>query len=275
MNEAESDKNYRVEGFPSYYPSGLSPPMHQTVQRRYLSRFEERDTRPCPPPPEDVSIVEDELLRLMMKSSSIAKAGKTKGGPRGGGGMGETQSSSSSKSKVIEEIEEEIVDYEPWMGEGGGVYTVEDAKLHPEWWLTKAEMREIEAKRLSALEKEKEELELQQQRSAPSSESGGKGGGKGLPSNGDDKVIPALEKKAKSLAGSVKAKGGSGESKKKSDKKSEKRSKKEKVVLPPAEEIDDAMAAAMTINEGIAEDEDFIDFDDMFDFDNEDITDLL
>lgn len=223
--------------------------------------------------------MEDELLRLMMKSSSIAKAGKTKGGPRGGGGMGEPQSSSSSKSKVIEEIEEEIVDYEPWMGEEGGVYTVEDAKLHPEWWLTKAEMREIEGKRLSALEKDKQEQEQlhQQQRLASSSEIGGKGRGK-LPSIGDDKVIPPLDKKTKSSAGgggNVKAKGGSGESKKKSDKKIEKRTKKEKAVLPPTEEIDDAMAAAMTINEGIAEDEDFIDFDDMFDFDNEDITDLL
>lgn len=277
MEEAEAERNYRVEGFPSYYHSGLSPPMRRAVQRRFLARFEERDTRPCPPPSEDVAIVEEELLRLINKSLSVAKSGKPRGG-RGGGGMG--GETTMSKSKVIEEIEEEIVDYEPWMGEGGGVYTVEDAKLHPEWWLTKAEMREIEAKKLSALEKDKQEQQQQQQqkqqkqRLESSLETGGKEGGKGNASTADDKSVPSLDKKTKTSGGN-KARGGGTESKKKNESKSEKRSKKEKVVVPPAEEIDDAMAAAMTINEGIAEDEDFIDFDDMFDFDNEDITDLL
>lgn len=277
MEEAEAERNYRVEGFPSYYHSGLSPPMRRAVQRRFLARFEERDTRPCPPPSEDVAIVEEELLRLINKSLSVAKSGKPRGG-RGGGGMG--GETTMSKSKVIEEIEEEIVDYEPWMGEGGGVYTVEDAKLHPEWWLTKAEMREIEAKKLSALEKDKQEQQQQQQqkqqkqRLESSLETGGKEGGKGNASTADDKSVPSLDKKTKTSGGN-KARGGGTESKKKNESKSEKRSKKEKVVVPPADEIDDAMAAAMTINEGIAEDEDFIDFDDMFDFDNEDITDLL
>lgn len=290
MEEAEAERNYRVEGFPSYYPSGLSPPMRRVVQRRFLARFEERDTKPCPPPPEDVSIVEEEILELIMKSSSMAKAGKSKGSRGGGMGGGETQSSSTTtKSKVIiEEIEEEIVDYEPWMGEGGGVYTVEDAKLHPEWWLTRAEMREIEAKKLAALEKDKMEQEHKQQKRLISSfaEAGERVGGKGQPSTGDDKLLPLVDKKTKSAAAGggggpgVKGKGGGNENKKKTEKKGEKkgekRSKKEKVdVLPPPDEIDDAMVVAMTINEGIAEDEDLSYFDDMFDFDNEDITDLL
>ncbi len=267
MEEAEAERNYRVEGFPSYYHSGLSPPMRRVVQRRFLARFEERDTRPCPPPPEDVSIVEEELLRLITKSTSIAKkAGKPKGSSSGSG---------TTKSKVIEEIEEEIVDYEPWMGEGGGVYTVEDAKLHPEWWLTKEEMREIEAKKLAALEKDKLEREQNQQQPlmTSSAETVGRVGGKGQMSMGDEKSIPSVEKKTKSTgAGGNKEK----DSKKKGDKKSEKRSKKEKVVVvPPAEEFDEAMAVAMTITDGLAEDEDLSYFDDMFDFDNEDITDLL
>lgn len=83
MEEAEAERNYRVEGFPSYYHSGLSPPMRRAVQRRFLARFEERDTRPCPPPSEDVAIVEEELLRLINKSLSVAKSGKPRGG-RGG-----------------------------------------------------------------------------------------------------------------------------------------------------------------------------------------------
>ena len=273
MEEAEAERNYRIEGFPSYYHSGLSPPMHRVVQRRFLARFEERDTRPCPPPPEDVSIVEEELLNLIMKSTSIAKkAGKSKGsnGGSGGGGGGrmmvETAQSTMMKGKVIEEIEEEIVDYEPWMGEGGEVYTVEDAKLHPEWWLTRAEMKEIEANKLATMEKNKLEREQnQKQRLIPSSVE--------KMSMGDEKLKPSVEKKTKSTGTGVnKGK----DSKKKSEKKSEKRSKKEKmVVVPPAEEIDEAMAVAMTITDGLAEDEDLSYFDDMFDFDNEDFTDLL
>jgi hypothetical protein len=285
MEEAEAERNYRVEGFPSYYHSGLTPPMRRVVQRRFLSRFEERDTRPCPPPPDDVSIVEEEILRLMSKPSSVAKAGKPKGS-RGGGG-GETPSSSTTtKFKVIEEVEEEIVDYEPWMGEGGGVFTIEDAKMHPEWWLTRAEIREIEAKKLSALEKnrleqqQRQEQEQQQQQqqqhqhSASSSDvGGGEAGGKGRTSIGKD--VSSFEKKTKSDAKSGTAVGGTGkgrgagETKKKADKEGKKRNKKKQEML------DEVTAAAMTITEGIPEDEDFIDFDDMFDFDNEDITDLL
>ncbi len=41
-------------------------------------------------------------------------------------------------------MEEEIVDYEPWMGDGG-IFTVDEAKMHPECWLTKAEVKEIDA----------------------------------------------------------------------------------------------------------------------------------
>ena len=63
--EAENEKGYKIEGFPSYYHSGLTPPMRRVVQRRYLSRFEERDTKPVPPPREEVAAVEKELKELL------------------------------------------------------------------------------------------------------------------------------------------------------------------------------------------------------------------
>jgi hypothetical protein len=47
------------------------------------------------------------------------------------------------KDWIIEEVENEIVDYEPWMG-GCGTFTLEDASLHQEWWLAKSEIKEIE-----------------------------------------------------------------------------------------------------------------------------------
>ena len=79
----------------------------------------------------------------------------------------------------------------------------------------------------------------------------------------------------------------------KAEKKKKKKDKKKKreeeaalaaaaAVVPdkktPTEDMDEVTAAAMTINEGLEGDEDFlfgVGGDDMFDFENEDITDLL
>ena len=134
MDEAETEKTYTVEGFPSYYHSGLTPPMQNVVKRRYLSRFEERDTKPIPPPKSEVAEVEKELQELIANlSTGKGKQKKT----------GAKSSSAAARDKVIEVVEDEIVDYEPWMGEGGK-FTVEDAKMHPEWFLSKAELKEIE-----------------------------------------------------------------------------------------------------------------------------------
>ena len=50
----------------------------------------------------------------------------------------------------------------------------------------------------------------------------------------------------------------------------------QQAVTVPLKEMDDVTAAAMTINEGLEGDEDFLfGGDDMFDFENEDISDLL
>ena len=76
MEEAENEKNYTNEGFPSYYHSGITPPMKRVVERRYLSRFEERDTKPIPPPKSQVSEVEKDLQGLISKLAVKGKGGK-------------------------------------------------------------------------------------------------------------------------------------------------------------------------------------------------------
>jgi transcription initiation factor TFIID subunit 7 len=249
MEEAEHEKGYKVDGFPAYFHSGLTPPMSRVVQRRYLSRFEERDTKPLPPPKAEVAIVEKEIQHLVTKFS----AGKGKQKRTGG-------ESSSTKDKIIEEVEEEIIDYEPWMGEGG-VFTIDDAKIYPECWLSKSEMKEIdEAKR--SVEEDRRRKEQEALRAAKEKEEEEK-----------QKQIAKAEKK-----------------KKKKDKKKKKHEEeaaaaaaveqKIKVSLTDDIIIDEVTAAAMTINmnQGIGGDEDLLFFggDDMFDLDpNEDISDLL
>mmetsp|Transcript_34701 Transcript_34701/g.82966 ORF Transcript_34701/g.82966 Transcript_34701/m.82966 type:complete len:384 (+) Transcript_34701:215-1366(+) len=144
MEEAENDKEYKVEGFPSYFHSGLTPPMRRVVQRRFLSRFEERDTKPVPPPRSEVSQVETELQELIAKLSKGAKKpGKPAKIKRRQTTTKATTAAITAK-EIIEEVEDEVVDYEPWMGEGG-VFTESDpiATHHPEWWLTTSELKEI------------------------------------------------------------------------------------------------------------------------------------
>ena len=121
MEEAENDKDYKVEGFPSYFHSGLTPPMRRVVQRRFLSRFEERDTKPVPPPRSEVTQVEAELQELIAKLSKGAKKpGKPAKIKRRQTTTKATTAAITAK-EVIEEVEDEVVDYEPWMGEGGVV----------------------------------------------------------------------------------------------------------------------------------------------------------
>ena len=110
MEEAENERGYTIDGYPSYYHSGLTPPMNRVVQRRYLSRFEERDTKPVPPPKSQVSEVEKDLQGLIAKLSVKQKKGK----------KGSSSKTSSSTTKIIEEVEEEIVLRRL---DGGGVHS--------------------------------------------------------------------------------------------------------------------------------------------------------
>ncbi|KAL7535090.1 hypothetical protein ACHAXR_006257 [Thalassiosira sp. AJA248-18] len=267
MEEAENEKGYNLDGFPSYYHSGLTPPMQRVVQRRYLSRFEERDTKPVPPPKSEISEVEKELQELMAKLST--GKGKQK---RGG------NASISGKEKVIEEVEDEIVEYEPWMGEGG-VFTIDDAaKHHPEWWLSKSEIKEIDAakKEARAVEEEKRRAEVE---ARAKEEAAAK---KKQEEKAEKKKKKKDKKKKKQQAeqaieDEVAAAASVGDGKKKGIPSIKNR--EPAVVDSGAGEIDEVTAAAMTINEGIEGGEEDLFFgtdgDDMFDFENEDISDLL
>jgi len=138
METAENAAGYVVDGFPSYYPSGLTPPMKRVVQRRFASR--EHDA--VPPLRKEVEEVEQFLQKLI---ASITK--DVSSGTGYSGTSGKTLSSSNKPfqvddTKIIEEIEEEIVDYEPFMDDHGrqprGVRLDEKDKIvqmHPELWL--------------------------------------------------------------------------------------------------------------------------------------------
>lgn len=128
MEEAESSPGYHVDGFPSYFHSGLTPPMHKVVERR----FKERDHPPLPPPCQDVHQIELEILDLISKMTSSTE-GKVKG-KRG--------VSTSVQFQVLEEVEDEIVTWEPWMDNYGkepnGIKFEEGdmvSNAHPEIWL--------------------------------------------------------------------------------------------------------------------------------------------
>jgi len=132
LEEAESMPRYKVDGFPSYYHSGLTPPTSRIVEKR----FKERVHPPVPPPLHEIQKVEKDLIQLM-DSISTRDTSKTKKNPK------------PALNKVLVEVEEVVVDYEPWMDEGGqvpdGIEFREDqdiCKLHPEVWLDPSELKE-------------------------------------------------------------------------------------------------------------------------------------
>jgi transcription initiation factor TFIID subunit 7 len=136
MEEAENMPHYRSDDFPSYYHSGLTPPLKRVVERR----FEKRDHSPVPPPRTEVAEIEEELRIMIERISDTAKAkGKNK-----------SQALSTATSRVIQEVEDELVDYEPWMDANGskpnGIeFDVDDPKVakNPSLWLNANEIREI------------------------------------------------------------------------------------------------------------------------------------
>lgn len=139
-----------VEGFPSYYHSGLTPPMKRVVERRFERTFTSRDRKAVPPPRTAVQDVEDQLLTLMEKLQKDEKAA--------GGNAGSASNKRSNKlpvltsaTKDLVEIEEEVVEYEPWMDANGsqpyGIeFDAEDAlaKIHPQVWLPAEQVQSIQ-----------------------------------------------------------------------------------------------------------------------------------
>mmetsp|Transcript_11039 Transcript_11039/g.30994 ORF Transcript_11039/g.30994 Transcript_11039/m.30994 type:complete len:419 (+) Transcript_11039:207-1463(+) len=139
LEESESVPGYKVEGYPSYYHSGITPPLQKVVERR----FDAREHRSVAPPRSEISEVEKELKSLIDQTEKGAGKGKGKGKGRGKG-------SGSVQGKAIEEVVDEIVDYEPWMDENGAkpygiAFDEKDivATKHPEIWLDPKEIKEV------------------------------------------------------------------------------------------------------------------------------------
>lgn len=138
LEEAESMPGYKHEAFPSYYHSGLTKPMNRVVQRRFL----QREHSSVPPSMKEVTEVENYLMELIEKISTKDPS------KRVGRGGSKVASSRSMTTKILEEVEDEIVDYEPWMDDYGkapqGIeFDESDAicKMHPEVWLAPEECK--------------------------------------------------------------------------------------------------------------------------------------
>jgi transcription initiation factor TFIID subunit 7 len=141
LEEAEEKP---VEGYPSYYPSGLTPPMRRVVERR----FGAREHKAVAPPRAAVADVEEQLLQLMAKLQKEEKSKRNK------------LPSLTSATKVLEEVEEDIVDYEPWMDDNGhqpsGIdFSADDpiASAHPEIWLPPSVIQQVKDDDLAAKRK--------------------------------------------------------------------------------------------------------------------------
>jgi len=152
MEEAEATQGYKSEHYPSYYHSGLTPPMKRVVERR----FEKRDIKVIPPPRTEVTEIEQELRKMIDRVSDSSKSNK---------GKSKTPSLSVGTAKAIEEVEEELVDYEFWMDENGkkknGIEFSSDDPLaikYPDLWLDAGEIEAIKQK----LEAEEEENKKKQ-----------------------------------------------------------------------------------------------------------------
>jgi transcription initiation factor TFIID subunit 7 len=150
----EADNIPKTEGYPSYYHSGLTPPMKRVVERRFALR----EHAAVPPPRAEVSDVEAEMHNLMLKISK--EPGKRNKVP--------SLASAQHANKILEEVIEEVVDYEPWMDEYGaqpsGIeFEASDqiASLHPEIWLSPEKIEKLKAQ-----EREKEEEELRKKEAA-------------------------------------------------------------------------------------------------------------
>jgi transcription initiation factor TFIID subunit 7 len=144
----EGDNYPKTEGYPSYYHSGLTYPLKRVVERRFGSR----EHVAVAPPRAEVFDDEGELYELMCKISKEMQKGSGKR-------KVPSLASAQHANKVLEEVEEEVVDYEPYMDDFGrqpaGVELDADDQLlsrYPEVWLEPGVIKEIKL-----IEKEKEE----------------------------------------------------------------------------------------------------------------------
>jgi transcription initiation factor TFIID subunit 7 len=151
LEEAEEKP---LAGYPSYYHSGLTPPMRRVVERR----FAVRDHSSTAPPRNAVAQVEEEVLKLMEQMAKDDKAKRNK------------LPALTSATKTLEDIDEQVVDYEPWMDNFGqqpnGVeFDTDDALCasHPEVWLDPDVVRSI--KEAAAQQREAQEAKVAEKKS--------------------------------------------------------------------------------------------------------------
>lgn len=103
----EADAYPKTEGYPSYYHSGITSPMKRVVERRFALR----EHQPKAPPRNEVMDVESELFDLMHKISKDTGKRKQQQVP--------SLATAQHQNKILEEVIEEVVDYEPWMDDYG------------------------------------------------------------------------------------------------------------------------------------------------------------
>ena len=146
----EADAYQKTEGYPSYYHSGITPPMKRVVERRFAFREHQPGTKYSR---NEVSDVEKELHELMCKISKEGGKGRKLKIP--------SLATAQHQNKILQEVEEVVLDYEPWMDaygaeEKGISFDATDqiASMHPEIWLSPEKIEEIKQK-----EREKEEEE--------------------------------------------------------------------------------------------------------------------
>ena len=199
LEEAESMPGYKNEAYPSYYHSGLTPPLNRVVQRRFM----QREHSAVPPPINEVIEVEKDLVTLI-------EAISTKD-PNKRAGRGNHGANRSMQTKILERVEDEIVAYEPWMDDYGKVpkgikfeETDPRCKTHPELWLDPEEIRRSTADDL-----------INTIAATPVTAAAS---------------VPTKEKKKKKSNGASKE---NGPTEKKTKKKKKKKTKEEPIPLPP------------------------------------------
>eukprot|EP00536_Pseudo-nitzschia_multiseries_P002323 jgi/Psemu1/63601/estExt_Genemark1.C_300130 len=148
----EADAYTKTEGYPSYYHSGITPPLKRVVERRFAFRDHQPGIKFSR---SEVSDVEKELHELMCKISK-----------EGGKGRKLKIPSLANQNKVLQEVEEEVlVDYEPWMQDGITFDATDQiASLHPEIWLDPETIEEIQLKEREKLEEEERKRQKEREK---------------------------------------------------------------------------------------------------------------
>ena len=157
----EADAVPKVDGYPSYFHSGITYPMKRVVEKR----FAHREHQPKALPRMEVRDVEQDLTDIIAKLSKDHKGNRNKV---------PSLAAAQAQNRVLEEVDEVIVEYEPWMDANGtqpsGIEfesTDVVANQHPEIWLEPEKIQELrrqEQERLDEEERKKQVAAAKKQR---------------------------------------------------------------------------------------------------------------